>query len=150
MKITNKQWDDIRKYICENTDEIWLTAVSHTDSMHDAIVWLDGVSTGEYRLRVEKSTGAEHPGNDSDSMIVYRLSRNWRDDISDDEMCIEWVDGRPKRTKDNLKWSRDDEENFLTDEEYEDARIAAGFWNFYRHVHSFDFWKDFVAENDIA
>lgn len=84
MKVSMKQWREIQNYIFKHAREIWDLAVSHADSEHNAIVWLDGISSGgKYKLRAGRYTTKifKKSADTLDSILVYQLPKDWADNI---------------------------------------------------------------------
>lgn len=151
MKITKEQWEEIVDYIFEHSKEIWDMAVTHTSHVHDAKVWLD-IEGGNYKLWAGRyTTGTvENPKNIFNSLLVYELSKNWQDEVSNDDLCIEWVNGRPKRTRDHSSYDyKNDERNFLSDEEYGQEVYEVGYELFLEELHDDWFWYEVRYTNGI-
>ena len=73
----------IENFLYNNKAKVWKIALEHTiPGYGDGVVWLDHVSSGKLKLSGATYTAGEdeNPENIKDSVLVYTLKKNWRED----------------------------------------------------------------------
>ena len=133
--ISKKQKEELIDFLYDHQEEIWDIAVSCATDIEDAVVYLDGISTRQYKLMGGSyTTGTvENPENIQDAIVIYSLPRNWDDAFSDDRLCREWDEEHNcyVRKRGHYKYDEENpENNRMTAKEAWEEVYDVGYENF--------------------